>query len=214
MSEFRFEEQKNTSLRHKITDDIRKAIFQGKLKPGDRLREVEMAKQMGVSRGPIREAIRMLEQEGVINSQPYKDTMVADISVEEVEEVLLPIRLTLEIFAIRKALPNLTEQHLNNLTAIIGNMKQAADEKDLYKLVDCDLAFHEYWVTLSNVPNLLGIWTSIFNRIRLYFIVQGQTYSDLNPLWESHELLLQTIQKGNLVEINSLLTEHILDVDL
>jgi len=209
MSEFRFDEQKNTSLRHKITGDIRKAIFQGKLKPGDRLREVEMAKQMGVSRGPIREAIRMLEQEGVINSQPYKDTMVAEISLEEVVEVLFPIRITLEMFAIRKALPNLSDQHLENLTGIIADMKKAADEQDLYQIVDCDLAFHEYWVTLSNVPNLHGIWTSIFNRIRLYFIVQGETYSDLTPLWKSHELLLQTIRTGNLKEIKKVLTKHI-----
>ena len=63
MDNFQFAEQKTTSLRHKITDDIRKAIFKGYLKPGSRLREVEISKQMGVSRGPIREAMRMIVQE-------------------------------------------------------------------------------------------------------------------------------------------------------
>ena len=211
MSEFRFDEQKNTSLRHKITDEIRKAVFQGKLKPGDRLREVEVAKQMGVSRGPIREAIRMLEQEGVLVSQPYKDTMVAEISREEVVEVLLPIRLTLEMFAIRKALPNLDEHHRDNLSSIIEDMRKAAAENDLYKVVDCDLAFHEYWLTLSDVPNMLGIWTSIYNRIRLHFIVEGQAYDNLAPLVDSHTLLLQTIMEGDLAQINELLAKHILD---
>ncbi|MBP1989432.1 GntR family transcriptional regulator [Paenibacillus eucommiae] len=211
MSDFRFEEQKMTSLRHKITDDIRKAIFQGKLKPGDRLREVDMAKQMGVSRGPIREAMRMLEQEGVINSQPYKETMVAEISAEEVMEVLVPIRLTIELFAIRKALPNIQEPQIERLTQIIADMKEGAAQKDLHKIVDCDLAFHEYLVTLSNVPNLLGIWTTIFNRIRLHFIVQGQTYEDFNDLWHNHELLLAKIKEGNLAEIYEELTRHIED---
>jgi DNA-binding GntR family transcriptional regulator len=83
VSQFRFEEQKATSLRHKITDDIRRAILQRKLNPGDRLREAEISKQMGVSRGPVREAIRMLEQEGLLVSLPYKGSTVTEISCEE-----------------------------------------------------------------------------------------------------------------------------------
>ena len=102
MSDFRFETEKATSLRHKISNNIRKAIFHGKLKPGDRLIEIDLANQMGVSRGPIREAMRMLEQEGVINSQPYKDTMVAEISLEEVLEVLTPIRWSLSYLRFAK----------------------------------------------------------------------------------------------------------------
>ncbi|MFD0960334.1 GntR family transcriptional regulator [Paenibacillus chungangensis] len=210
MSEFRFEEQKTTSLRHKITEEIRKAIFQGKLKPGDRLRETEMANQMGVSRGPIREAIRMLEQEGVLYSQPYKDTMVAEISREEVTEVLLPMRLTLETFAISKALPALDDQHIANLSQLIEDMKKAAADNDLYRLADCDLAFHEYLLTMSEMPNMLGIWTSICNRIRLHFIVEGRAYEDFTPLLQDHELLLHTILEGDMERIKPLLAHHIL----
>ncbi|MCU6709850.1 GntR family transcriptional regulator [Paenibacillus sp. J5C_2022] len=210
MSDFRFEEQKTTSLRHKITDEIRKAIFQGKLKPGDRLREAEMAKQMGVSRGPIREALRMLEQEGVLYSQPYKDTMVAEISREEVTEVLLPMRLTLETFAIRKALPALDEHHKANLVQLVDDMRKAAADNDLYRLADSDLAFHEYLLTMSETPNILGIWSSIYNRIRLHFIVEGQTYDDFTPVLQGHELLLNTILDGNMDKIKKQLEQHIL----
>lgn len=213
MNEFRFETEKATSLRHKISNNIRKAIFQGKLKPGDRLIEVDLANQMGVSRGPIREAMRMLEQEGVINSQPYKDTMVAEISLEEVLEVLTPIRLVIELFAIRKALPYFNQIHYDALTEIINDMKIGAAQNNLYKIVDSDLAFHEYLVNLSNVPNLLGTWTTIYNRIRMHFIVDGQTYSDLNQLWKNHELLLETIKGNDISEICKQLTLHIQDTN-
>ncbi len=209
MAEFRFDEQKATSLRHKITDNIRNAIFQGKLKPGDRLREADISEQMGVSRGPIREAIRMLEQEGLLYSQPYKETMVVNIMDEEVFQVLIPIRLTIEQFAIRKALVHMNEAHFQHLRSIIAEMKEGARQQNLFKIVDCDLAFHEYLVNLSQVSNLMGIWTSIFNRIRLHFIVQGQMYEDLNVLCEEHEKLLQTIVDGDPEKISEDLVTHI-----
>lgn len=211
MADFRFEEEKATSLRHKITDNIRKAIFQGKIKAGDRLREVDMSRQMGVSRGPIREAMRMLEQEGLLYSHPYKETMVAEISAEEVVEVLIPIRLTIEQFALRKALPELQPDHIERLRGFIEDMKEGARQNDLIRVVDCDLAFHEYLVQLSGMPNLHGIWTSIYNRIRLHFIMQGQSYDDLYDLCAEHEKLLATIAAGDPDDIAASLNVHIAD---
>ncbi|MDF2660475.1 MAG: GntR family transcriptional regulator [Paenibacillus sp.] len=209
MSDFRFDEQKATSLRHKITDDIRKAIFQGKLKSGDRLREVEISKQMGVSRGPVREAIRMLEQEGLLVSLPYKETTVADISGEEVRDVLNPIRLIIETFAIRKALPNIGERELERLAGFVAAMKEGAAQRDLTRIVDNDLMFHEYVISLADMPGLLGTWTSIYNRIRLHFMIQGRAYDDLNKLWKEHELLLKAIRKGDPEQIAEVWADHV-----
>lgn len=173
-----------------------------------------MAKQMGISRGPIREAMRTLEQEGILNSQPYKETMVAEISAEEVLEILIPIRLTTELFAIRKALPNIDAEKIEKLASIIAEMKEAGTQKNLYKIVDCDLLFHEYLVSLSDMPNLIGTWSSIFNRIRLHFIMQGQTYNELSILWKTHEKLLEKIKEGDLAAISAELTSHIKDSDI
>ena len=209
MAEFRFSEQKVTSLRHKISDEIRNAIFQGKLKPGDRLREVEIAKQMGVSRGPIREAMRMLEQEGLLFSQPYKETMVADISTEEVHQVLIPIRLTIETFAIRKALPQLDSVHLEQLRVIVSDMKEAARQNNLSRLVEHDLAFHEYLLNLAKMPVLLNTWMSVYNRIRIYFLQQGQAYGDLDELCHEHEILLRAIEAGDADKAAEALEAHI-----
>jgi len=213
MENFRFEEQKITSLRHKITDDIRKAIFNGQLKPGSRLREVEMSKQMGVSRGPIREAMRMLEQEGLLFSQPYKETMVAEITSEEVTEVLIPIRLTLEQFAVRKALSHMDDTHRARLQAILADMNEAAQKQDIARITDCDLLFHEYLVEMSEMSNIIGIWKSIYNRIRLHFITQARAYEDLSVLCREHESLLQTIVEGKPDKIAKALAEHIHSVN-
>lgn len=210
MNEFRFEEQKATSLRHRITDDIRKAIFHGKLKPGDRLREVDLSQQMGVSRGPIREAIRMLEQEGLLFSHPYKETTVAEISGEEVQEVLIPIRLTLEKFAIRRALANIGDAEIERLSAILLRMKEAAKLKNLHQVVDIDLEFHEYLIGLANMPGLLNTWISICNRTRLYFIKHGRMYSSLELVWKEHEKLLAVIKTKNVEPILDELSAHIL----
>lgn len=209
MENFTFEEQKNTSLRHKITDDIRKAIFSGHLLPGTRLREVEMSKQMGVSRGPIREAMRMLEQEGLLISQPYKETMVSDISREEVVHVLIPIRLTLEQFAVKKALDLLDDSHYAKLQSIIDKMREAANRQDIAQIADYDLQFHAYLVELSGMSNIISIWNSIYNRIRLHFITQARTYDDLIKLCQEHETLLEAIKLGNENDICAALTEHI-----
>ncbi|MCD9021602.1 GntR family transcriptional regulator [Cohnella silvisoli] len=209
MENFRFEEQKVTSLRHKITDDIRKAIFNGQLKPGIRLREIEMSKQMGVSRGPIREALRMLEQEGLLVSQPYKETTVAEITREEVTEVLIPIRFTLEQFAIRKALPNMTGSHHAKLKEILAEMRDAAQKRDIYKIADCDLAFHEYLVSLSDMINIISTWKSIYNRIRLHFLSQALAYENLNDVYLEHEVLLNVLMEGDMDKISEALTVHI-----
>lgn len=214
MSEFRFEEQKSTSLRHKITEDIRRAILQGKLRPGDRLREVEISKQMGVSRGPVREAMRMLEQEGLLNSHPYKETMVAEISGEEVLEVLIPIRLTIEQFALRKGLPEIQPQDLERLSELVEEMKEGARQQNLAKIVECDLAFHEHLVGIAKMNNLMTIWTSIYNQIRLHFMLQGQSYEDYNDLWKDHQRLLQTIKKGDPEQIANELKQHIYDTNV
>lgn len=209
MDNFRFNEQKAFSLRHKITDDIRRAIFRGKLASGSRLRETEMSKQMGVSRGPIREAMRMLEQEGLLISHPYKETMVAEITREEVAEVLIPLRLTIELFTIRKALPRLDETHREQLRAILAEMRIGAEQGNKIKMADCDLAFHEYFVNLSGMSNMMGIWTSIYNRIRLHFIAQTDAYANLRDLYREHEQLLETILTGDPGQIASALTAHI-----
>src|SRR5437763_486534 len=98
-----------SSRREQVANILRESIVSGKLKPGDRIREKEISDQLGVSRGPIREAIRQLEQEGLLISYPYKETVVAEMSDDEIMDVLIPIRIILETYSSKKACENITE---------------------------------------------------------------------------------------------------------
>ena len=89
----------HASLRHRVTSVLRTAIIGGRLQPGDRIIEEDVSEQLKVSRGPVREALRQLEQEGLVVTHPYRGTEVLGVSQEEVDEILVPIRLTLERFA-------------------------------------------------------------------------------------------------------------------
>ncbi|WP_313999353.1 GntR family transcriptional regulator [uncultured Paenibacillus sp.] len=214
MPPFRFTEQKAVSLRHRIADDIRRAILEGKLKPGDRLVELEMSKQMGVSRGPIREALRVLEQEGLLHSQPFKETVVAEFSTEEVVNVLIPIRLTVETYALRKALPAFAQEDFAFLEQCLENMRKSGESNDVVNLVESDLAFHEYIVVKSQLSNLMNIWSSIFNRIRLHFFMQDEKYEDITRVWEQHRPLIDTMRTGQIELAVTELTKHIYDMNL
>jgi len=214
MKSFRFNEQKVVSLRHRIADDIRKAILERKLKPGDRLVEQEMSKQMGVSRGPIREALRVLELEGLIHSQPFKETVVAEFSTEEVVEVLIPIRLTVETYALRKALPNFIAEDFDFLEQCVTAMRKSGEEKNVLNLVESDLAFHEYIVMRSEVANVINIWKSIYYRIRLHFLIQDQMYEDISSVWLQHQPLIDIMRTKNIDLACSKLSNHIFDSNL
>jgi len=214
MTSFRFNEQKAVSLRHRIADDIRRAILEGKLRPGDRLLEVEMSKQMGVSRGPIREALRVLEQEGLLHSQPFKETVVAEFTTEEVVHVLIPIRLTVETYALRKALPSFRDEDFAFLEQCIEDMRASGETNDVMRLVEADLAFHEYFIVKSNVPNLMNIWSSIYTRIRMHFFMQDQQFEDITLVWEQHSVLLDAMRKRDIEPAIAELTRHIYDTNL
>lgn len=214
MTSFRFKEQKAGSLRHRIAEDIRQAIIEGKLKPGDRLLEVEMSKQMGVSRGPIREALRVLEQEGLIHSEPYKETVVADFPTEEVVHVLIPIRKTLEVYALRKSLPQFTDEDFAYLEQCIEDMRKCGENHDIDGLVNSDFDFHEYTLKKSKLNTLMNIWSSISTRTRLHFYMQDHQFEDTTRVWEQHRHLLDAYRTKDIELACKELSKHICESNL
>jgi DNA-binding GntR family transcriptional regulator len=109
-----FQKEKRTTLVEKVADQIRGAIKSGRLKPGDRLIESEMASEMQISRYPIREAIRYLEKEGLVTNVPYKGAHVTSYSREDLNEVYT-LRVALEALAIRTLVENIDEEKIRKL---------------------------------------------------------------------------------------------------
>lgn len=188
---------------------LRQAITDGRMQPGDRLLEIDLAKQLGTSRGPVREALRQLEAEGLVVSYPYRGTMVADVSQDEIEEVLVPIRLIIERFAFRRAMPLITADDVAALAALCADMRKAAEDGDTERLADDDIRFHELVIERSGQTHCLQLWRTIQPRVRAYFRRDAAGHESTYAVAEQHEELLAALTAGNELRLLSAVDEHI-----
>jgi DNA-binding GntR family transcriptional regulator len=199
-----------TSLRQRVLATLRDAIIGGRFSPGDRLVEEELCQQLGVSRGPVREALRQLEQEGLVVSFPYRATEVIGVSLEEVREVLIPIRLTLERFAFRHALPLLSAADFAELEGLVATMDAAAAAGALAPIVEADVRFHELVLLRSAQPHCLQIWRAISPRVRAHFYRSGPRHASLTEIADEHRELLAAMRTGQIARTLAALEPHIL----
>lgn len=157
------------SRREQVANIIRDAIITGELKPGDKIREKEISEKLAISRGPIREAMRQLVEEGLLISYPYKETVVAELSDDEIINVFIPIRVIVEKQSILKACENLQDEQINTLQDYADKMIDFYHKRDFPNLAECNILFHKYIVSLSGSKSLEHVWNSITNRIRIHF---------------------------------------------
>ena len=185
--------QKTLPRAQHIAERLRMSIIAGRYEPGERLIETALSTELGTSRGPVREALRLLENEGLVMSFPYRGAVVLGVSDEEVQEVLIPIRLTLERYSFARALDRLTDDDFAELGKQIWLMEEAGKTDDLIKLVEADLCFHEIVITASGQLHTMQIWRTISPRIRGYFFRYERSRSFKETV-EEHRLLLAALQ--------------------
>ncbi|MEO5634820.1 GntR family transcriptional regulator [Gaiella sp.] len=191
-----------------VVEILRSAIIVGTYEPGERLVEATISAELGTSRGPVREALRQLENEGLVMSTAYKGAVVLGVSDEEVQKVLIPIRLTLERYSFTHALARMTDDDLGELGKQVWHMEQAAATDDLPRVVEADLRFHEVVISASGQPHTVQIWGTIWPRIRAYFYRYGRG-KDLATMVVEHKELLAAIQSRNVPLMLAQLEEHI-----
>jgi DNA-binding GntR family transcriptional regulator len=160
-------------LRHDVLDSLHTRILNGQLAPGTRLLEVGLSQRLGVSRGPVREAIRQLEQQGLVEFFPHRGAIVVGVSDEEVGPIY-DVRAVLEARAFARATRSVTPADLAELNGLIDAMVEALDRRDYGAIVDLDLAFHGRVVELSGFRLLRQVWASLDSLVR------GQTRLDLD----------------------------------
>ncbi len=183
------------ALRHDIADALRTEIINGRLEPGERVLEIDLARQFGVSRQPVREAIRTLEREGLLTSLPNRGTFVTRVSLEDAIAIQ-DIRAELEGLAARLAVANLADANFKHLREIVKQMRDAGRRQEPHKLVALDLEFHEVINTHSRHRLLLEVLASVAVYTR-GFIVHTKSYYarqvDLQFVANSHALLLEEL---------------------
>jgi len=191
-----------------VVEILRSAIIMGSYEPGERLIEATLSTELGTSRGPVREALKQLENEGLVMSFPYRGAVVLGVSDEEVQEVLIPIRLTLERYSFLHALDRMTEDDLAELGKQVWLMEQAAVAGDLARHVEADLRFHEIVISASGQTHTVQIWRTIWPRIRAYFYRYGRG-RDLAAMVDDHRELLVALQARDHELMLALLERHI-----
>jgi DNA-binding GntR family transcriptional regulator len=213
---YRLPQPAERSLRQQVATSLREAILSGSLKPGQRLVEKEISQGMHTSRGPLREALLQLEQEGLVMSFPYRGSFVSRISEVEVREVLIPLRVTLEGFGFAYAVGNLTEADVAELQRILADMEEAIREGDLIGLVETDVAFHGLVMSRSGQPQTTQIWGTIAPRMRAYFythlrdVMPSQELLDRIP--GEHRALFDALVSRDRERVATLLLEHVRDL--
>lgn len=199
------------TLRSDVYDAIRQAILTGGLKPDERINEMEIARQMQISRGPIREALSQLEQEGILVGKPRRGTFVVRLLAEDVEEVYT-LRADLESRAVWRALPRLADEQFATLERHLEAMRSAGRAGDLTRLLEADFQFHRTIIEATDWLRLRKIWEGLHPQtLTLYTLT---TLVDWLPSRhvERHGLLLAALRGGDPATAAATMHEHILGV--
>lgn len=158
--------RRGNTLAHRVYEIIKDRILSAELPPGTRLKDNELARTFGVSNTPVREAIRELEKDGLIETIPYRGRFVKKMSIEETSEVY-DVRMALEALAARLAVKRITESQLEEMEKAVQEYAIASERDDITAGLEADLAFHDLIVQASGNSTLLQVLRDLANRIQV-----------------------------------------------
>lgn len=195
-----------------VQNVVSSAIVRGELRPGDPLVETELANRLGVSRGPIREALGQLERMGLVEKIPYKGSFVSHLTEDDVRE-LYTVRTRLEGLAARRIAERGDAESAARLDAILDRMRQAAEEEEFAKLVDIDLLFHKTLCELSEHKLLGQIWENHLgvSLKRFLFLKQNRLYTHPREAVLLHQPIVDAIRSGDPDRAEAAATHHVIE---
>ncbi len=150
---------------HRLRDDIIGQVYA----PGENLREHALSKAYGVSRSPIRDALLQLTQEGLLVAAPNCGVKVGSPLDEEIQPLVLDLRIRIEVFAIEQAIKTMTDQNLDALETCLKANHEACKSKKLADIIKSDMAFHQAIIEMSENEKLLGIWKQVSGYMMLHY---------------------------------------------
>ena len=199
------------SLREKVFRVIREGILEGKYKPGEALREATIAKELNVSRTPVREAIRQLELEGLVQSIPNKETVVRGVSEEDVQDIFM-IRSRLEGMAARLAAERITPEELEELKEVLELTEFYVTKNDLVHIGELDHRFHDmiYKATKSKIlKQMLSDFHTYVQKTRMESIA---TPGRAICLLKEHTAIFEAVKNKDGQKAEELTNRHINEV--
>jgi DNA-binding GntR family transcriptional regulator len=204
------------NLSEEVYTIVRSRIIGQGIAPGTRLLEAELAEQLGVSRAPIREALRKLEHEGLIESFPRRGAIVVRVPDDEIE-MFYGLRAEIEANAFARACTRITDEDLENLEAIVEELEGAYAAADVDAVLDADLKFHGAVMEISGLTLLRRVWSSFDGplRLRAYQLIEADPDPE-TALVESadypHTRLLAALRARDAEDAANAVRHHILEV--
>jgi phosphonate utilization transcriptional regulator len=199
------------SLTSLVQHEIERRILAGELVPGAKLNEAELAMAMGVSRGPVREAFRALEQAGLVHTQKNRGVFVRQVSLEEADEIY-EVRAALEAQIGRLAAKRITAEQLERLRAIVKRMHSAGRSRDADAYFPLNLEFHEVLADAAANRALAANYRRVVNELNLYRRETLARNVDIIPVsTQDHEAIVNAVAKGDAAAAERLLYDHVIN---
>ncbi|MFQ6806886.1 MAG: GntR family transcriptional regulator [Lachnospiraceae bacterium] len=195
-------------LRDVVFNTLRQAILRGELKPGERLMEIALSRRLGVSRTPVREAIRMLELEGLVKMVPRKGAQVAQITEQDLNDVL-EVRLGLEELAVQFACQRITQEELKALEDSVQLFEQAMNQDDLTALAEADVKFHEIIYNATHNRRLVQIINNIREQMYRYRIEYLKDVESRKTLVKEHYAIWASLKNRDVQNARKHIGVHI-----
>jgi DNA-binding GntR family transcriptional regulator len=186
------------NLREQIAGQLRDDIIAGRLPEGSPLRESELSKKYGVSRGPIREALQELAHEGLLIAQANRGMRVAPAPPDSIRDLVVPIRRTIETYALRLFFDGINEDDFAVWEEILRRLKTACQNRNYAAIAEEDIALHRSCLNRSGRPELLAIWSVLVSPVRRHFEKNYLTYNDPMEIYTEHRVLIDTFRQGDL----------------
>lgn len=196
------------TLREEVVIILRKRILSGEIKPGERIKELEISKELNISRGPVREALRQIEQEGLVTYSPNKGCTVKTISPSSMSEIYL-IRSALEALAVKIYSGKMKKSTIAKLEELAAEMGKMAEKNDLNGIVENDEEFHATIVREAEVKLLFDTWKNFEGgNAAIYFTMQNSNLMPNIHLEKNHKKIIDAFKEGDLNKICQIIQNH------
>lgn len=195
-------------LRDVVFNTLRRAILRGELKPGERLMEIQLANKLGVSRTPIREAIRKLELEGLVLMVPRKGAEVAEITEKNLRDVL-EVRCALEELAVQLVCDRIDPERMQQLLDAAAHFRDILGTADITELGEADEAFHDVIFQATDNRRLIQLLNNLreqMYRYRIEYLKKKECYPQL---LEEHAAIIQAIREHDKAKATEITVQHI-----
>lgn len=195
-------------LRDVVFITLREAILKGELAPGERLMEIALAQQLGVSRTPIREAIRKLELEGLVLMTPRKGAVVAEITKKDLKDVL-EVREHLEELAVQLACDKATPEDIVIMKKLHQEFIESLSQTDLTVIAEIDVRFHDAIYATTDNKRLIQILNNLREQMYRYRLEYIKDEAKRKTIVEEHEKIIRGIEEKNVEYAKQYIKTHI-----